>query len=420
MAIRRAVKSGNWSDPTVWDGGILPGPADDVHASGFQVTIDQNITVLTLRTNAQAPALAGGNFVIASVPAGGRVINATLPSGGTTHKINVTGLGGPLAINGDINGGSTASMYGLNITATEAVDLTVNGNVNGGSGTSTWGLVCNPAVVNPSTKIVVTGNVAGGTSSGGGISFNANNSNTILNVGGNVLGSPISSGTGVVLGVTGLTTVVVVGSVIAGPAALGMSITPAANVNVGGDVDARPSTANTVYAISAAATQDTFIVGGQVCAGMAHGIFNTNALSVVRCKGLVAGPGGRQPTNVGQVLLDIDPTDPVEIEMRTSTNPPNGDVVVLSNIPTGLPMPADVRAGTVYGADGQLEGTLAVPPPEAVAAGTPTDDAVGLAALRPSDVWEYSVSEMSSGTVGHRVARSATSDLLLEVWGMES
>lgn len=40
MANRYAVKSGNWSDPTVWDGGTLPGVDDVVRPNGFTVEID--------------------------------------------------------------------------------------------------------------------------------------------------------------------------------------------------------------------------------------------------------------------------------------------------------------------------------------------------------------------------------------------
>ena len=45
MADRFAVKTGNWSDTTVWDNGALPTINDNVFANTFTVTIDQPITV---------------------------------------------------------------------------------------------------------------------------------------------------------------------------------------------------------------------------------------------------------------------------------------------------------------------------------------------------------------------------------------
>lgn len=50
-----AVKSGNWSDPTVWNTGRLPESTDQVFANGFTVTIDQDVTVLSISNDADAP-----------------------------------------------------------------------------------------------------------------------------------------------------------------------------------------------------------------------------------------------------------------------------------------------------------------------------------------------------------------------------
>jgi len=49
MAIVTAVKSGNWSDPTVWDSNpALPGPGDVVRPATFAVAIDQDVEVAEL------------------------------------------------------------------------------------------------------------------------------------------------------------------------------------------------------------------------------------------------------------------------------------------------------------------------------------------------------------------------------------
>jgi hypothetical protein len=51
MAQRAAIASGNWSNPAIWNGGVLPEPGDIVASNGFTVTIDQNVNVDSI-TNA--------------------------------------------------------------------------------------------------------------------------------------------------------------------------------------------------------------------------------------------------------------------------------------------------------------------------------------------------------------------------------
>lgn len=52
MAQRFAVANGNWSNTAIWDNGILPTSSDDIFTNGFTVTIDQDITIASLRNTA--------------------------------------------------------------------------------------------------------------------------------------------------------------------------------------------------------------------------------------------------------------------------------------------------------------------------------------------------------------------------------
>lgn len=69
MAVRFAIASGNWSNTAIWDNGALPTSADDVYANSYTVTIDQNVTVNTLRNdqlliyvpNIATPIMTGNN-----------------------------------------------------------------------------------------------------------------------------------------------------------------------------------------------------------------------------------------------------------------------------------------------------------------------------------------------------------------------
>lgn len=49
MATRFAISTGNWSNTAIWDNGALPASDDVIHANGFTVTLDQDITVGSLR-----------------------------------------------------------------------------------------------------------------------------------------------------------------------------------------------------------------------------------------------------------------------------------------------------------------------------------------------------------------------------------
>jgi hypothetical protein len=61
MATRFAIGNGNWSSPAIWDNGVLPTNADVIFANNFTVTLDQDITVGSLRntaSNVYLPAMS--------------------------------------------------------------------------------------------------------------------------------------------------------------------------------------------------------------------------------------------------------------------------------------------------------------------------------------------------------------------------
>jgi hypothetical protein len=70
MALRVAVANGNWSNPSIWNGGVLPTTGDIVASNGFTITIDQNINVDSITNTAQA--------VVGAVPI---MTSNTTPSG---------------------------------------------------------------------------------------------------------------------------------------------------------------------------------------------------------------------------------------------------------------------------------------------------------------------------------------------------
>lgn len=93
MGLKVAVANGNWSNPSTWNGGVLPGPGDVVASNGFTVTIDQNVTIDTL-TNA-------ATTVSTVVPI---MTSNTAPSGIVTYSGAIfTSYGGYTAFNGNVS-----------------------------------------------------------------------------------------------------------------------------------------------------------------------------------------------------------------------------------------------------------------------------------------------------------------------------
>jgi hypothetical protein len=193
MATRYAVANGNWSNTATWDGGTLPTSADDVHANNRTVTIDQDVTVLSLRTTAGGAAVAGGGF---SIP-NGSSYNVTATNGfiaGSSAVLTITGTGTRI-ITGNVTGSATtATVNTIYVTHSSGniPNVTINGNLLGGSQSSSvalyiWG-----------GYVTVNGSVTGGTASTNahGINiFNSDNQPTQLTVNtGPITGGSSSSG----------------------------------------------------------------------------------------------------------------------------------------------------------------------------------------------------------------------------------
>ena len=73
MATRFAISTGNWSNTAIWDNGALPASDDVIHANGFTVTLDQDITVGSLRNTLSSIYLPNMSIpiMIANITPGG-------------------------------------------------------------------------------------------------------------------------------------------------------------------------------------------------------------------------------------------------------------------------------------------------------------------------------------------------------------
>jgi hypothetical protein len=366
MANVYATKTGNWSDITVWNTGTLPTSADDVRPNGFTVTINQDITVTTLLTNASTPAVAGGSFTVIG---NGRIINANLQAGtsqvlvcttninwflngniGAYSAVNVStismGGGGSFTMVGNVLGNGGASSNGASIRAYSTFNINITGNVTGGSNGACYGVAIDS---------VVGGNI---------------------NIVGNITGGSGSNAAGVLLFNSGQI-LTVTGTITGGAGGLNYGVQNNAGTLQGTCIAQGASTINGGSGVYAAGTNTTTTIS--------EAIYNNNA-----------------PT-VGKVMFkNINPKVTVVKANGTS------QILVEAGASGDFPIAADVRSGITY-ASSSLIGTLAVPSPSNVRKGVATDATVGTADLTAADFWNALTSTMTtSGSIGERLKTAST------------
>jgi len=262
MANVYAVASGNWSNTAIWNTGTLPTSADIVRPNGFAVTIDQNITVDSLRNDASAPAVAGGTFTLT----GNYTLNIS-----TNIQCFATSL---LTYNG------TGTAYITKVNSTSAIiSSTTTNNTNtithSGTGTLVVDMVMNSIVAGETLRnmILVSGGgtltclqaVSKGNITSNGLTYAIQTLTTAgatLNLK-SIKGGGNSSST----------------SIFQSPVMLSV----ATNLNVVGDVTAGGN--NFVYAITNASASSVINIVGNV-----YGTANGNAGGAITINNQAAAP----------------------------------------------------------------------------------------------------------------------------------
>ena len=152
MADILATQTGNWSAGATWVGGVPPGVSDNAMANNYTVTIDQDVTCVSVRTDTTGGATASGQFTLGN----GITLTANVVSGGGYCLVSVTSG----TVVGNIAAGSSPGAYGLWFNSVGTVAII--GNITGGSATTTYGIF-----VNNSGTLNITGNATGGTNGTG-------------------------------------------------------------------------------------------------------------------------------------------------------------------------------------------------------------------------------------------------------------
>lgn len=165
MAIRYAVASGNWSSTATWNGGTLPTSADDVYTNNFTVTINQNITVVSLNTTATTGVNNGGSF---NFGAGTYTVVADTIQAGSGTAINITnGTTGVYTITANTINSGILPNAGIGFsTNSSTASVTINGNVNSYQGTGIDAPSCLSTTING--NVIANGNGIGIAHRGGG------------------------------------------------------------------------------------------------------------------------------------------------------------------------------------------------------------------------------------------------------------
>ena len=389
MANVYAIANGNWSSGSTWNTGTVPTAADDVFSNNFTVQVNGAFTVLSVRSTAAAPIVAGGLFNLNNgsnltcTSSQGIYIGSTTPpvqfagGSGTTATLNVTlpatisntasqvsvlhSNTGSLTINGDItyNTGTFSGRYHIQGTSTGI--LTINGIVSTtGAGASSG----NACILVAGGTLNINGIVSGGGAAGGGI---ISASGTI-----NITGQINTSGNA---NIAGGTQVNVIGDI--NNTGIGAAInSPTATVSVTGAINVN----NTGAGVST--TTGGVTVSGPISVlspnGAGNGVASTQGL--VKVSGLLFNHNQWQAVFAPKIT--IEPTT-TSITYQTFASG-NQIMYIGSSGALGQPTTNNVRFGTVYGAASEFTGTLRVPSPSNVLQGVLTDATVGSLLMTPA------------------------------------
>jgi hypothetical protein len=416
MANVHAIATGNWSNTAIWNTGSLPSSTDDVYANGFTVTIDQSVTVVSIRTQSTTGIATGGTFVLLA----GRTVNANLYSGSSVCM--GFSAAGTSTINGNCNGGTS---HGVSITGTSAV-LNVNGNCTGGTATTASGVI----VAGTNCVLNLTGDATGGTVSGTQAGVYINAISATLNMTGNVYGTATSYGIYMAAAATNITIngnctggsgascyglyvnvsaaqVTVNGNTIggAGGSAYGLMSNGANTITINGTATGGVGAIGAVNALTG--TMRCTVAKGNDTSGFS-GLHGSVISGVTTWERLDFGTSGA-PAVTGYTKMHAASSNYIAVRKDNNTTV---NVVATDQVTNGQPATSNVRSGVVFDF-GNKVGTCAVPLPSQVIAGVAVDNTVGTALLTAAAikaaVLDADVSTLTTtNSIGERLKNCAT------------
>ena len=328
MAIVRAVKTGNWSDTTVWNTGALPTSSDDVYSNTFTVTIDTSPTVLSINNGSATGVTAGGLFV-------------------PTNGITLTCPG-----NGLVGGTSSSRLFVSSLGIGNACTIVANVVCSDGP-------TYNGVVSNDSTGTVnITGNLSQGATGAARYTV-ANNSTGTINITGSVTGASSGNAANITVVNSSSGTINITGSCASGAVGGAVSNVTVGAVNIVGQLQAT----NGVPAFQSSQASATNILTGP----------------------FIVSPNGTHAVYAARWFWQ-NTSPPATYYQIRSANLATIRPLYTADSVGGNPAASNVRSGTVYGPNSELTGTCAVPGAASVVVGTPVDATVGTAAITAATI----------------------------------
>jgi hypothetical protein len=365
MATITTLKAGNWSDPSVWNGGVLPG-VNDYAQAGHAVVIDQDITVLGLIISTTASFTVSGNTT--------RTINLTGETGmDTTTVINSTMLiitnTGTTNVTTSFGYRSTQNMQWISCNSIGGtINLTITSGWNSGNGGVTSYAVLSTTSSQNQT-INITGSIPSSANSKSCLALQGTNNTVNLN--GDITTSSTLSTTSILFFAGSNNTLNYTGTITTNLSPLINTALSALTVNLNGIINGGTTVNNTVL---------------------------STGTPIFKVSGIINSYNNVNPIFVKKIRID---------SALDTTWTYNTDVVGVnktlytSGTAQGQPVINNVRSGTVYGANSEYTGTLIMATPANVRKGVPTDATVGTADLTVNDFWDKLTSELTtSGSVG--------------------
>lgn len=388
MATYFARKSGNINATDVWattpsgTAGDFFGSfttSDVLMSNGFTVTLNVNTTVGEIRNDTNEGATTGGSFTLSS----SITLRANIIAGSATC---VTHSSGNAIIIGNITGGSANAAYGVSAGSTGS--LIVIGSIFGGtiSGTS------HGMNISAIGTVTITGNINGSvTTNAAGLNIAAA---TTISITGTISGA--SSGYGITVNANALMTIT--GTVIGGSGQIGILVVNNATITLSGT-----SIGGTFAGISnVGGTVSVVRAKGGPLASSSVGITCVSSV-ITNVEEIEYGDLGASPTS-GPIRL-TDKTTNVALVYRFLSTKKSLVDISSTNL---VPVPSNVRSGTVYNNTGST-GTCVIPNANSVVYGVPVDNTTGSGILSPESVWNVLSSSIgTSGSIGERLKNVST------------
>lgn len=344
----------------------------NVTASSGTLTINGTITASNAGTNTsrQTIVLSGGGTLVVVV--NGNVVAVGNNILGTSSAIQVSSTC-TLTVNGNISGTNLGGANGTHCGIWQSAGnptINVNGSIAPGIITSAG--VAMGVYLNGGTPILnVVGNLlgcpAGGADAGNNCAIQCTGATATVTVTGDIVGPTGTATSPVFYQSTGTVTLTVNGAV-SGSTGPGIRSTGTFTLTVSGTCAAGSGAAASGTSFPGAAiwisgsASSTVTLNGAVVAhanGPAFVAVNTVANQAARVHGpITQASNGMAAIHAYRWCVD-NPPNQVVWTVRDDTGWPSvGNVVTLSNFSTnGMPDPADVREGVLYGPSDSLEGT---------------------------------------------------------------